>query len=129
MDTWSRAWAGSTFPVGSALSLGVTESWVTSSLTNLILSGKEMEAGTEHAGPKSTVFSSLCCFFRPHEAPVMSAWDGRPQEKDPQLGAQTLSILLCDYRQAASLLWALVSSSVKYEDLLNYAPEPLPVLR
>lgn len=43
------------FAVGSALSLGVTESWATSSLTNVILSGKEMEAREEHAGPKPTV--------------------------------------------------------------------------
>lgn len=49
----------------------------------------------------------------------MPVRDTQPQEKDPQLGAQTLSNLLCDSRQVASLLWALVSSSVKCEDLVK----------
>ena len=52
-------------------SLGVTESWATSRLTNLIFSGKETEAIEDHAGPKFTVLLTSVCLFTPCEAPVM----------------------------------------------------------
>lgn len=69
-------------------------------------------------GPSPLCFSPLCCLFKPREAPVMSTRDGRLQEKDPNWELR-LSNLLCASGQVASLLWALVSSSVKCEDLVT----------
>lgn len=105
----------------SASSLGVPEPRAARSPSASLLVGKDM--GQRAAlGPLP-----LRCLLLPHEA--VSPGRSGPHEKDPPLGAQTHSHLLCTSRHVPSLLWGRVSPSVNCKDLAKPAGEPLPVLR
>lgn len=105
----------------SASSLGVPEPRAARSPSASLLVGKDMgqRAALGLLPPR--------CLLLPHEA--VSPGRSGPQEKDPPLGAQTRSHLLCTSRHVPLLLWGRASPSVNCEDLAKPAGEPLPVLR
>ena len=101
-----KTWAGGMLPVGSSLSLGVTEPWGYLQPVqphSFQVKRPRLERGL--VGPARCALTTPLPL--PPEVPAMYA-RGRPQEKDPRLGSQTLSDLLWDSGQVTSVLWAWV---------------------